>query len=113
MLTINYYYQMRAYYILKEYDNLKEVYHKMCKLRDIKKPIKIFSWEEIDAMSQVANNNGGKAYKTFSNVNMKNMNPKEKAFVIKNLMTYAKTEHERFKHKKEYEKLLADVESGK
>ncbi|MFI3284808.1 MAG: hypothetical protein R3Y57_06960 [Erysipelotrichaceae bacterium] len=100
MLMIFYYYQIRSYLLLQDYEQAQEAFQKTSALRKMKKPVKIFSWDEIDGLGALAYNNVPKAYKAFANVNMKNMNLKEKVFITKNLIKCSKNDNDRFKHQK-------------
>lgn len=102
MLSILYYYQLRACFINQDVDSITEVYNKILELRKTRKNPKLFNPLEIDGMYYLVINHRKKAYTCFKNINMKNMNPKERKFIFENLIVLAKDE----KEKKEYQKQI-------
>ena len=67
----------------------------------MKKRPKIFQYDELDGIHERALNNRGRAYELFQNVNTAYMNPKEKKFILENLVFLAPVNE-----KKEYQEQL-------
>lgn len=82
------YYQLRSYLLLNSHNQIKAVYAKISEIRSLKKPPLLFSFDEIDAIYYLGCNNLKKAVQCFQKVNQKYMNPKERSFILSNLIHY-------------------------
>ena len=101
MLLIKLYYEMRAYLLLGRDKKINECYNDVRNIEKMKKRPKIFQYDELDGIHERALNNRGRAYELFQNVNTAYMNPKEKKFILENLVFLAPVNE-----KKEYQEQL-------
>ncbi|MDO4500591.1 MAG: hypothetical protein Q4B60_04880 [Erysipelotrichaceae bacterium] len=89
MLLIKLYYEMRAYLSLGQTGKINNCYTDVKNIEKMKKKPKIFQYDELDAIHEVAIGHNGEAYNKFKNVNMRNMNPKEQKFILEQLIITA------------------------
>ncbi len=113
MLFIYYYYKLRAYHVSNQHRQAQKVYHDMKLIKTMKKAPKIFSWDEIDGIYHLCCNNESKALKSFSNINMKNMNPKEQCFILSNLIKLDKSVKNKAQYQAQYQQLMEGSHEGK
>ena len=109
---IQYYYQLRAYCMLNRHNKLKATYENINRLRRLKKPPRIFSFDEIDGIYYLGMKDYRKAYRSFQKVDMKYMNPKECCFILKQLCLLSK-DGKNQKYKKEYDELVGEIYESK
>lgn len=101
MLLIKTYYEMRAYLLLKQTGKINNLYVDVKNIEKMKKKPKIFQFDELHAIHEIAQGHNGEAYNRLKNVNMKNMNPKEQKFILEQLIVTAPNNE-----KEEYKELL-------
>ncbi len=112
MLLIKCYYQMRAYLLLDQGQKLNVVYNDVKNIEKMKKRPNIFQYDELDAIHKLAIKQNGEAYNLFKKVNMQNMNPKERKFVLEKLI-FTAPDSEKETYREELNKLMEIVNESK
>ncbi len=112
MLLIKSYYQMRAYLLLGQSQKLNVVYNDVKNIEKMKKRPNVFQYDELDGIHKLAIKQNGEAYNLFKKVNMQNMNPKERKFILEQLIITAPNS-EKDTYKEELNKLMEVVNESK
>lgn len=111
LLLIRCYYEMRANLLLGRDKRVNEIYNDVRNIEKMKKRPKIFQYDELDGLAELARKNKGLAYDHFVKVNMKNMNPKEMKFVLENLILTS-PENMRGQYQEDLSRLLEAVDES-
>ena len=109
LLLIKFYYQMRAHLMLGNTKAINEIYNDVKNIAAMKKRPKIFSYDELEGIHQLALNNKGRALDCFKKINTIHMNPKEKKFILENLIALSSGQ-DKEDYQAEYDTLLQVIE---
>lgn len=109
LLLIKFYYQMRANLLLGNGKAINEIYNDVKNIAAMKKRPKIFSYDELEGIHQLGLNNKGRALDCFKKINTIHMNPKEKKFILENLIALSSGQ-DKIDYQSEYDILLQVIE---
>lgn len=112
LLLIKFYYQMRAYLMLGKTKEINIIYNDVRNIEKMKKRPKIFQYDELDAIHSLGIKNYGEAYDHLKKVNMVYMNPKERKFILEQLIITA-PEKEKAEYKEKLNTLMEIVNESK
>ena len=107
LLSIMQYIKLRCYVAKKDTKRAAEAYKQLKMIYSQKKAPKIFSFDEIEGLYQMAIKNEFSAYKCFKNINMKTMNTREMKFIITCLRDLTPYQNE----KEQYTEDLENIEN--
>lgn len=111
-LLIMYYYQMRAYLLLGNTKRINEIWFYVDgieKMKSKQRP-KVFQWDELHGIHEIAVGNRGIALDRFKNVNMVLMNPKEREFILRNIIELSRNQTEKAEYQRKYDELMEIVQ---